>query len=461
VIRRKILVIDDDASIRHTLRLTLEEESYEVLDAASGAEGIQKALLEEPDAILLDIKMPILDGMSVLESVRQRHPRVPILMISAHGDLPSALEAWHKGATDFLEKPIEAEVLLLRLGQLLEQERMRDEVHRRRQEEDARYRLVGSGPAMRRLLEAIEQVAPTSATVLITGESGTGKELVAREIHRRSQRAAAPFIKVNCAAIPEELIESELFGHEKGSFTGAATKQIGKFVQADGGTIFLDEVGDMSPRVQAKVLRVLQDGEVEPVGAARVFRVDVRVLAATNKDLAAEIRRGSFREDLLFRLQVLPIVCPPLCERLEDIPELVGHFTDRFCADNNFKPKTFSDEAMRALASRPWPGNVRELRNVVERLLIMTRGDTVREVPPGETLAADPEGLDYDRLPTLKEFKEFAEREFLRRKLERFDWNIARTAKEIDTPRSNLYKKLEQYGLTKGRPGLGAPSAED
>jgi two-component system nitrogen regulation response regulator NtrX len=297
--------------------------------------------------------------------------------------------------------------------------------------------------------------------VLISGESGSGKELLARAIHAGSLRAALPFIKVNCAAIPEELIESELFGHEKGSFTGATTRQIGKFVQADGGTIFLDEVGDMSPRTQAKVLRVLQEGEVEPVGAAAVLQVDVRVIAATNKDLALEIRKGTFREDLFFRLNVIPITCPPLRDHSDDIPALVEHFVRQFQEENQFKPRRIAPEAMAALTRHSWPGNVRELRTVVLRMLIMGEGDPITDVPLSPAAAEPGDGVPLDRFATLKEFKEAAERAFLVRKLDRNEWNISQTAKEIDTPRSNLYKKLEQYGLAKDRNGSEEAGDDD
>ena len=461
LLRHKILVIDDDAAIRRTLRMTLEEENYEMLEAASGAEGIQKALSEDPDLVLLDVKMPIMDGMEVLVDLLRQRPEVPVIMISGHADVPTTVEALQKGARDVLEKPFADEVLLRRLENHLELRQRTEEADEHKDREEERYRIVSDSPRMKEMLEAIGNAAPTNATVLITGESGTGKELVARAVHRQSQRTDKPFIKVNCAAIPEDLIESELFGHERGSFTGATVKQVGKFVQADGGTIFLDEVGDMSARTQAKVLRVLQEGEVEPVGAAQVFRVDVRVLAATNKDLPTEIREGRFREDLLFRLNVVPIECPPLRERPDDIPVLVEHFIQRFCQENNFRRKTFSDEAMDKLRGRSWPGNVRELRNIVERMLIMNRGDTVRDLPPAEDLTpAGRAGLRYDRFRTLKEFKEVAERAFLEHRLQKNDWNISQTAKEIDTPRSNLYKKLEQYGLEKGKAG-GEEAAEE
>jgi two-component system nitrogen regulation response regulator NtrX len=465
---RRILIIDDDQAIRRTLRMTLAAEGYEILDAASGAEGIQKIVTDAPDAILLDIKMPILDGLEVLEDIRRRLPRVPVVMISGHADIRTAMEAVQKGANDVWEKPLEAEVLLLRLAQLFEQQELRsentalrDREQRRQAEDVTRFKMVGDSVAVRRVQEAIARAAPTPATVLISGESGSGKELLARAIHAGSLRAALPFIKVNCAAIPEELIESELFGHEKGSFTGATTRQIGKFVQADGGTIFLDEVGDMSPRTQAKVLRVLQEGEVEPVGAAAVLQVDVRVIAATNKDLALEIRKGTFREDLFFRLNVIPITCPPLRDHSDDIPALVEHFVRQFQEENQFKPRRIAPEAMAALTRHSWPGNVRELRTVVLRMLIMGEGDPITDVPLSPAAAEPGDGVPLDRFATLKEFKEAAERAFLVRKLDRNEWNISQTAKEIDTPRSNLYKKLEQYGLAKDRNGSEEAGDDD
>ena len=450
--KTRILVIDDDPQVRQALGMVLRHDGYQFLEASSGPEGIQKAEAEDPDVIMLDIKMPHMDGMEVLEELRRRNIRAPILMISGHADVPTAVEATKKGAEDVLEKPLNSDMLLHRLRVATEHQKVRGEVNRLRREEEGRYVMVGDSAPMEHLHEAIEKAAPTNATVLITGESGTGKELVARAIHGRSTRADRPFIKVNCAAIPEDLIESELFGHEKGSFTGATGKQVGKFLQADGGTIFLDEIGDMSPRTQAKVLRVLQEGEVEPVGAARVATVDVRVLAATNKDLAAEIQKGRFREDLLFRLNVLPLHCPPLRDRTGDLPVLVDHFLRRFCAEHNLRPKTVCPEALEALERHPWPGNVRELQNIVERMLILTAGEMIRQIPLEPPTVGS--GLPTpERYGSLKDFKEASERDFLIRKLDKNGWNISKTAKEIDTPRSNLYKKMEQYGLSKERAG--------
>ncbi len=451
--KRRILVIDDEPDIRKTLKMTLEYEGYEILAASSGNEGLERAASERPDAILLDIKMPGLDGLEVLERLTGLGTGSAIIMISGHGDISDAVKATKLGAFDFLEKPLEQDRLLLALRNALEQNRLKGEVERLRDVEVDRFDLIGDSGLMNALRDVIRSAAASTATVLITGESGTGKELVARALHRQSPRAEGPFIKVNCAAIPEDLIESELFGHERGAFTGATARQTGKFVQADRGTIFLDEIGDMSARTQAKVLRILELGEVEPVGAARVSVVNVRVIAATNKALEAEIRKGRFREDLLFRLKVIPITSPPLREHREDIPALVSHFVSLLTQSQSRKPKPITPRAMEALARMPWKGNVRELRNTVERLLIMTQGDEVDvEDLPGDGSA---EPIETAGVPSpaavasLKEFKEVAEKAFILAKLEANAWNISRTAKEIDTPRSNLYKKLEQYGLAK------------
>jgi two-component system nitrogen regulation response regulator NtrX len=447
--RASILVVDDESAIRESLRMTLEFEGYRIEEAASGIEALQIARDRPPDAILLDLRMPEMDGLETLRQLRERGYEMPVLVISGHADVPTAVEATRRGAFDFFEKPLERDRVLLSLRNAVEAWRLRREVTAQPRGEEPASALVGSSEAMRRLRETIERAAPTPATVLITGESGTGKELVARALHELSPRRGQTFVRVNCAAIPEELIESELFGHEKGSFTGAVRKQIGKFVAADGGTIFLDEVGDLSARAQAKVLRVLESGEVEPVGAERGATVDVRVVAATNRDLQEAIAAGQIREDLFYRLNVVPVRTPPLREHLEDLPLLVEHFARKFSESANYRRKSFSPAALELLARQPWKGNVRELRNVVERLLILAPGDTVGEGDvasivggPGPELAQAFHGLR-----TLREFREQAERLFLLQKLEANGWNVTRTAEAIDTPRSNLYKKLELYGI--------------
>ena len=470
----RILVVDDEAAIRDSLRMILEYEHYEFMGAASGPDALASIRRDPPDLVLLDIKMPGMSGLEALAEVRKVEDTLPVAMISGHGTITDAMQATRLGAFDFIEKPFTSERVLVTVTKGLELRQLRQENRQLRLAMESKYEIVGDSPALRRVLDAVTRAAPTNATVLLLGESGVGKELVARTIHRNSPRAGQRFVQVNCAAIPEELIESELFGHEKGSFTGATEKQIGKFEQADRGTIFLDEIGDMSARTQAKVLRVLQEQEVERLGSARTIKVDVRVIAATNKDLEAAIQRGEFREDLYFRLNVIPIVVPPLRERREDIPVLVQHFARRTSEEHNLRPKRFDPRAMEAFQRSRWRGNIRELRNAVERALIMTPSDTVRaedlpqelrggEAPAGPAIAvagaaeaavssasapAGPPGAG-----TLREFKDAAERAYLVRKLRENNWNISKTAEVIDTPRSNLYKKLEQYGISQQADG--------
>jgi two-component system nitrogen regulation response regulator NtrX len=445
----RVLVVDDETAIREAIRMTLEYEGYRVDEARSGQEGIDKATKTPYDAILLDIKMPVLDGIEVLENLKEQRVQTPIIMVSGHGDISTAVECTKRGAFDFLEKPLNRDKLLLSVRNAVRTQKLEEEVGELRERAERDYQLVGESPAMRELKGQIELAAPTKATVLIQGESGTGKELVAREIHRRSSRSRMPFVQVNCAAIPEELIESELFGHEKGSFTGAVRKQTGKFVAADGGTIFLDEIGDMSLRTQAKVLRVLQEGEVEPVGSATVVKVDVRVIAATNKDLTDEIRAGRFREDLYYRLNVIPVRTPPLRERREDIPLLAQHFAALFSQEYNRHPKKFTPAALKALQDSAWRGNVRELRNMIERLVIMVPSDSIdiTDLPAEFFRAAGEIIASAMRLSKLQEFKDEAEKAFILAKLRENGWNVSKTAEAIDTPRSNLYKKIEQYNI--------------
>ena len=465
----RILVVDDEAAIRDSLRMILEYEHYEFAGAASGQDGIAQVQRDRPDLVLLDIKMPAMDGMEVLRKLHAIDPTLPVVMISGHGTTATAVEAIRSGAIDFLDKPLSSERVIVTIQNVLKQSELRQENRELKLAMESKYEIVGGSPALRKVLEAVQRAAPTNATVMLLGESGVGKELVARTIHRNSPRNGQRFIQVNCAAIPEELIESELFGHEKGSFNGATEKQIGKFEQADRGTIFLDEVGDMSPKTQAKVLRVLQEQEVERLGSARTIKVDVRVIAATNKNLEEAIERGEFREDLFFRLNVIPIQVPPLRERRDDIPQLVQHFAKLTSEEHNIKPKRFDARAMEALQRARWRGNIRELRNAVERLMIMSPGDVIHvEDLPAETRSdapppsrpavsdssapagqgARPAGPSDTPAPgTLREFKEAAERAFLVEKLRENGWNISKTAEALDTPRSNLYKKLEQYGI--------------
>jgi two-component system nitrogen regulation response regulator NtrX len=463
--KARILVVDDEAEIRRSVRMILEYEGYDVQEASSGPEAIALIEREAPDLVFLDIKMPGVDGLEALEKIKQVNETLPVVIISGHGTVSTAVEATKLGAFDFIEKPLASERVLVTIKNALDRTRLQDENRSLKRAVEARHQMVGESQGLRQVWDAIKRAAPTNATVLLLGESGAGKELVARAIHRNSLRSRERFVQVNCAAIPEELIESELFGHEKGSFTGATEKQIGKFEQADRGTIFLDEVGDMSAKTQAKVLRVLQEGEVERLGSARTIKVDVRVIAATNKDLEAEIEKGNFREDLYFRLSVIPIKVPPLRERREDIPALVRHFADLFSRENNRRAQRFTPAALEVLQKARWKGNVRELRNTVERLLIMTPGDSIdaddlrdavrpdaRAVQPESGAAAAPAG-NHVAPGTLREFKELAERKFLVEKLRENAWNISKTAEIIGTPRSNLYKKLEQYGISEEADG--------
>jgi two-component system, NtrC family, nitrogen regulation response regulator NtrX len=457
-VKPRILVIDDESAIRDSLRMILEYEGYEVQGAATGQDGLTLVDRDQPELVLLDIKMAGMDGLEVLQRLKAGHEALPVVMISGHATVTTAVEATKLGAFDFIEKPLSTERVLVTVRNALDRHRLVDENISLRKAQEVRHQLVGESAGLRGTLDAVKRAAPTSATVLITGESGVGKELVARAIHRNSLRARERFIQVNCAAIPDDLIESELFGHEKGSFTGATEKQVGKFEQADRGTIFLDEVGDMSLKTQAKVLRVLQEGEVERLGSSRTIKVDVRVIAATNKDLEQEVEKGTFREDLYFRLNVIPIHVPPLRERPEDVAPLVRHFLDMLARENNVRPKKVTEAAMAALARNRWRGNIRELRNTIERLVIMTPGDVVDvgDLPMvlrNESGGRLPEGETSAQAGTLREHKELAERAFLVQKLRETGWNISKTADLIDTPRSNLYKKLEQYKISQETDG--------
>ena len=436
----RILIVDDEESIRRVLRQVLEYEDHEVRVASGGGEAL--ATYEEwaPDLTFLDVKMARMDGLEVLDRIRALDPEALVIMISGHGTIETAVEATRRGAYDFLEKPLDTDRLLVTIRNALQQRGLVEENARLRGEVESRHEIVGHSFAIRAVLDRLEKVAPTDARVLITGENGTGKELIARATHRLSTRAQGPFVEVNCAAIPSELIESELFGHVKGSFTGAHADRAGKFEQAHGGTLFLDEIGDMSLAAQAKVLRALQDGHITRVGGDRPIRVDVRVAAATNKNLEKEIEAGRFREDLFFRLNVVPLHVPPLRERREDIPMLARHFARLATEEQRLPARVFSPGALERLMRMDWPGNVRELRNTVERLLILARASEITEADVerlvGGAQSAGPLSGDLMGAGTFAELREN-------------DWNVSETARTIDMPRSNLYKKIEKYNLVR------------
>ncbi|MCC6318660.1 MAG: sigma-54-dependent Fis family transcriptional regulator [Gemmatimonadaceae bacterium] len=448
---RRILIVDDEQGVRAALGQLLEYEGYEVRSATSAADGIATYEKWRPQLVFMDVKMAGMDGLEALRRLRELDPAATVVMISGHATLQTAVEATQLGAYDILEKPLDTDRILVLLRNLGQHLSLQEENARLRASIESRYEIVGRSFAIRALLDRIEKVAGTPARVLITGENGTGKELVARAIHRESPRANRPFIEVNCAAIPSELIESELFGHMKGSFTGAVADRAGKFEQADRGTLFLDEIGDMSLAAQAKVLRVLQDGEVTRIGGSKRVQVDVRVLAATNKNLESEIAAGRFREDLFYRLNVVPLHVPPLRERREDIPLLAQHFVNVLAARDGASPRALDASALEALSQMEWAGNVRELRNAIERALILAPGPRITAADIGRlsgTRPADgsPLGALLD-LPTYEEFKDAAERAYLLHKLRAYSWNVSETARGIDMPRSNLYKKIERHGL--------------
>ncbi len=448
----RVLIVDDEAGIRQALKQVLEYEDLEVRVAASGGEAISLYPEFKPNLVFLDVKMAGLDGLETLSRLRDLDPRAQIVMISGHGTIATAVEATQRGAFDFLEKPLDTDRLLLTIRNALAHGELVGENARLREAAQTGYQMVGESRALQAVRELITKVGPTAARVLITGENGTGKELVARALHEASPRRDQALVEVNCAAIPSELIESELFGHMKGSFTGAFADRAGKFEQADGGTLFLDEVGDMSLSAQAKLLRVLQEGVVTRIGGSKSIQVDVRVLAATNKDLESEIGEGRFREDLLYRLNVVPIEVPPLRERLEDVPALVAHFGEQLAASAGVPGKKFADEAIGRLQARSWPGNIRELRNAVERALILAPGklvaaaDVDRLLPPADGGAGP---FEPGRPHTFETFKQEAEKNFLAQQLREHDWNVSETARALKMPRSNLYKKIERYGLTR------------
>ncbi|HEY4954381.1 MAG TPA: sigma-54 dependent transcriptional regulator [Gemmatimonadaceae bacterium] len=450
---RRILVVDDEQGIRAALGQLLEYEGYDVRSVSNAADGIAEYQKWKPDLVFMDVKMGGMDGLEALKRLREMDPAATVVMISGHATIRTAVEATQLGAYEILEKPLDTDRILVMLRNALAHLDLREENSRLRDFSITPYEIVGDSGVMRALVDKIKKVGATPARVLVTGENGTGKELVARALHRYSPRAQKTFVEVNCAAIPGELIESELFGHMKGSFTGATSDRAGKFEQANNGTLFLDEIGDMSLAAQAKVLRVLQDAVITRIGGARPISVDVRVMAATNKNLEAEIAAGRFREDLYYRLNVVPIHVPPLREHREDIPELIAYFIAVLSAREGISPRRISEGALERLKSLDWPGNVRELRNTIERLLILASGPEIsaRDVDRlAGARTADDSGLgNLTQCRTFEEFKDAAERAFLLGKLREFDWNVSETARAIEMPRSNLYKKIERYALTR------------
>lgn len=452
---RTILVVDDEESILQSLDGILTDEGFEVVSARSGASALEKIEEVMPELVLLDIWMPGMDGIEALIKIKETHENLPVVMMSGHGTIETAVRATKLGAYDFIEKPLSLEKVLLSIHNALDYSRLEEEISLLKEKDAYKYKIAGKSAAITNLKEQIQVVAPTNAWVLISGENGTGKELVAHTIHRQSMRSHKPMVEVNCAAIPEELIESELFGHEKGAFTGAGAMKKGKFDLAHEGTLFLDEISDMSPKAQSKTLRILQEQKFERVGGSKTIHVDVRVVAATNKDLEAEIEKGNFRDDLYFRLNVIPITVPPLRERVEDIPELVEEFLQEISLRTNLEGKEFSEEAIDILKKYHWPGNVRELRNLVERLVIMTPEKTIQEkdIPPHCNPQSDEKEVPELFLTegSFKEAKMKFERAFIAQKLREFDGNISQTAEAIGIERSNLHKKIKAYGLEDSR----------
>ena len=448
-----LLIVDDEPGIRRSLGEALAEEGYTILKAERGEQALE--LLHNPDSegiglMLLDVWLPGMDGLETLKQTRALRPDLPVVMISGHASIDTALQATRLGAFDFLEKPIDLDRLLLVVGNALNQKRLEAENQRLRQEMDQTRFFMAESPAMKRLLADVALVAPTEGRVLLSGENGSGKEEIARRIHDLSPRAKGPFVEVNCAAIPEELIESELFGHMKGAFTGAIRDQKGKFREAHGGTLFLDEVGDMSLKTQAKVLRALQEGRVEPIGGGGAVGVDVRVIAATNKDLTEEIKAGRFREDLYFRLAVVPLRVPPLRERAEELIQLAEAFIARIGAIQGKSPKRLGPEARDTLLHHDWPGNVRELKNLMERAMILARGSEIAPRDLGPLAVhhlTEPDPFSFPEFTSLKEAREWFEGVYIQREMKLQNGNMTRVAERLGLDRSNLYKRLKALGI--------------
>ena len=452
-----LLVVDDEPQILRAVAGLLQDEGFEVLTALDGETALKMVAAEAPDLVLLDIALPGLDGLEALTELKRQHPLLPVIMVSAYGSVENAVKATRLGAFDFIEKPPNADKILLSVRNALEWARLAEENRRLRQQRAPVKEIIGESAAISRLREKLALVAPTNAAVLIIGENGSGKELVARALHALSRRSHQPLVEVNCAAIPEDLIESELFGHEKGAFTGASSRRRGKFDLAHEGTLFLDEIGDMSLKTQAKILRILEEQRFERVGGGRPIQVDVRVLAASNKNLEEEIAKGRFREDLYHRINVIPLNVPPLRERREDTPLLAAHFLQELSQENGAPAKTFTPAVLEALAAMPWPGNVRELKNFVFRLAILSPFNLVdvADLPlaaSGQEPAADYDFIDpFLQVPSFREARALFEKQFLRRKLSECKGNVSLLAEKIGLERSHLYRKLKAYGLEPGK----------
>ena len=439
-----VLIVDDEEGIRETLSGIFQDEGYNVITAGSGEEALKILKEQSPDLVLLDVWLSGIDGVETLQEIKKTNPELPVVIISGHGNIELAVKATHVGAYDFLEKPLSLERVLLVARRALEKRTLEMENRALKEDLTRKLRFIGNSVKMKQLREQIDMAAKSNSRVVILGESGSGKELVAHILHENSPRAKKPFIEMNCAAIPQELIESELFGHEKGSFTGAFERKQGKFELADEGTLFLDEIGDMSLTTQSKVLRIIETQDFQRVGGSKNIKVDVRIIAATNKDLREEVKKGNFREDLLFRLNVIPIIVPPLRERKEDIPELVDYFLEYFAAEYGQKPKKITPDGLNMLQAYDWPGNIRELKNVIERFVIMNPSNiiTAKNILIGESTRSD-----YFAFNTLKEARDAFEKDFIVKKLEENNWNISKTSEILDIERSNLHRKIKTYEI--------------
>lgn len=449
--RKSVLIVDDEEGIRESLSGILEDEGYDVLTASSGEDALAIAKEHMPDIVFLDVWLPEIDGLETLPRLKEIDANIPVIMISGHGNIEIAVKATRLGAYDFLEKPLSLEKVIITAKRALERKILEEENRSLKENIIKKCRLIGDSEKMRTLRQQIEMAAQSNSRVLILGESGTGKELVARLLHEKSQRAGGPFVEVNCAAIPQELIESELFGHEKGAFTGATERKSGKFELADRGTLFLDEIGDMTLQTQAKVLRVIETQAFQKVGGSKNIKVDVRIIAATNKNLMEEVKNGNFREDLYFRLNVIPIIVPPLKERRDDIPLLIKYFIELFASENGIRQKEITPDVVKTFQDYYWPGNIRELKNAVERLMIMVPSDVItkRDVDAlglfGQQVLKE---YDYFSHKTLKDARDAFEKDFIIRKLKENNWNVSKTAEVIDVERSNLHKKIKAYEIS-------------